>query len=255
MSGRKERERRRTERLEAEQVAGSEERRRRLLQFGSAAVFLAIVVVAVLIVRNVTQTDGGDTDLEKVAEVKAELKGIPQRDLVLGDPQAKVTLYEFGDLQCPVCKAFSEEILPDAIQNQVRAGKAKLIFRNYPIIGAQSGPAGAAAIAAGAQGKGWTFIELFYRNQGLEDSGYADGEFLTAIAKAAGVRDIAKWNRERNSSKTVGEVNRSNSEAQALGITGTPTLKINGPNVNGGSEILAAPGSPASLEELIENAG
>jgi hypothetical protein len=40
-----------------------------------------------------------------------------------------------------------------------------------------------------------------------------------------------------------------------LGITGTPTLKIKGPNVNGGSEILAAPGSPASLEELIENAG
>jgi len=78
---------------------------------------------------------------------------------------------------------------------------------------------------------------------------------LTAIAKAAGVKDITKWDRERNNAKTVGEVNRTNSEAQALGITGTPTLEIKGPNVNGGSEVLPAPASPASLEELIENAG
>ena len=255
MSGRQEREKRKAERLEAEQAAGSQERRRRLIQLGSAAVFLAIVVVAVLIVISQTQTSGGDTNLEKVSEVKAELRGIPQRDLVLGNPNAKVELIEYGDLQCPVCKAFSEEILPAAIQNQIRTGKAKLVFRNFPIIGPQSAPAGAAAIAAGAQGKGWTFIELFYRNQGVEDSGYADDEFLTAVARAAGVNDITKWNRERNSSRTVGEVNRTNAEAQALGITGTPTLKIKGPGVNGGSEVLPAPASAEALEELIENAG
>jgi protein-disulfide isomerase len=254
MSAKRERERRQAERVEAEQAAGSEERRRRLLQLGSAAVFLAIAVVAVLIVISQTQTDGGDTNIEGTAEVKAELKGIPQRELILGDPTAKVELIEYGDLQCPVCKAFSEEILPAAIRNQVRSGKAKLVFRNYPIIGSQSTPAGAAAIAAGAQGKGWAFIDLFYRNQGIEDSGYADDEFLTAIAKAAGVKDLARWNRERKSPEATAEVERTKAQAQALEIEGTPTLQIKGPGVNGGSEVLPAPGSPEALEELIENA-
>ena len=57
------------------------------------------------------------------------------------------------------------------------------------------GPAGAAALAAGEQGAGWNYLELFYRNQGEENSGYATDEFLTAVAKAAGVKNIATWKR------------------------------------------------------------
>jgi protein-disulfide isomerase len=250
MSAKQERERRQAERLEAEQAAGGKERRRRLLQLASAAVFLAIVVVAVLIVISQTQTDGGDTNIEGTAEVKAELKGIPQRELVLGDPAAKVEVIEYGDLQCPVCKAFSEEILPAVIRNQVRTGKAKLVFRNYPIIGPQSTPAGAAAIAAGAQGKGWTFIDLFYRNQGIEDSGYADDEFLTAIAKAAGVKDLSQWNRERKSPRLTQEVEQSGEEAELQGINGTPFLVIKGPKAKQG-EPVGTPTSSEGLEGLI----
>ena len=56
------------------------------------------------------------------------------------------------------------------IEAKVRSGEAKIEFRNFTIIDEQSGPAGAAAIAAGEQGRGWNFVELFYRNQGTEDS-------------------------------------------------------------------------------------
>ena len=80
---------------------------------GSAAAFLAIVAVAVLIVVSGNKTSGGDTNLEDVGLVEGQLQGIPQNGMVLGDPQAKVTLIEFGDLQCPVCKGFSEEIIPE----------------------------------------------------------------------------------------------------------------------------------------------
>lgn len=251
MSAKRERERRRTERLEAEQAADSEERRRRLIQLGSAAAFLAIVVVAVLIVISQTQTSGGDTNLEKVAEVKAELKGIPQRDLVLGDPNAKVTLYEFGDLKCPVCKAFSEEIVPAVIDSKVRSGEAKLEFKNLTIIDEESTAAGAAAIAAGVQGRGWNFIELFYRNQGLETSHYVNDEFLTELARGAGVPDIAKWNKDRK--QLVGEVKKTTAEAEKLGYHATPSFAVEGPGSEG-LELLGTPGSTASLEEAIENA-
>jgi protein-disulfide isomerase len=85
----------------------SEERRKRLLQIGSAAVFLTVAVVLVLIVISQNDSSGGDTNLEDVGLVKRELNGIPQSGLTLGEPQAKVTLVEFGDLQCPVCMGFS----------------------------------------------------------------------------------------------------------------------------------------------------
>ena len=74
--------------------------------------------------------------------------------------------------------ASPKKILPPVIENQVKNGEAKIDFRNFTIIGEQSMPAGAAALAAGEQGRGWNFVELFYRNQGAEDSGYADDEFL-----------------------------------------------------------------------------
>ncbi len=108
---------------------------------------------------------------------------------MLGDPKAPVELVEFGDLQCPVCKAASEEALPPIFDGAVAKGEAKISFRNFIIISEESEPAGAAAIAAGEQGRGWNFIELFYRNQGVERSGYVTDEFLTAIAEGAGVSE------------------------------------------------------------------
>jgi protein-disulfide isomerase len=253
MSGRSSREARREERLRAEGEGESQERRKLLLQIGSAAAFLAIVAVAVLIVVSSSDTSGGDTNLEDVGLVKGQLQGIPQSDLTLGEPQAKVTLVEFGDLQCPVCKGFSEEIVPDVIDSKVRSGKAKIEFRNYTIISQESVPAGAAAIAAGQQGRGWNFIELFYRNQGTEASGYVTDEFLAEIARGAGVPDIAKWERDRKSSATLAQVRRTTEEAERLNLTGTPSFAVEGPGTKG-LETLGTPASAGALEEAIEGA-
>ena len=129
--------------------------------------------------------------------------------MTLGEPARRSTLVEFGDLKCPVCKAFSEEVIPQVIESKVRGGSARIEFRNYTIIDAESTPAGAAAIAAGEQGRGWDFVELFYRNQGNEPIHYVTDEFLTAIATKAGVPDIARWNRERKSKRILAEVART----------------------------------------------
>jgi len=253
MSGKSSREARREERIQAEGAAQREERRRRLLQIGSAAVFLAIVAVAVLIVITQSETSGGDTNLEDVALVAGQLKGIPQNGLVLGEPSAEVTLYEFGDLKCPVCKGFSEEIVPDVIDSRVRSGEAKIAFKNFTIIDEESIPAGAAAIAAGKQGRGWSFVELFYRNQGLETASYVTDEFLTEIARGAGVPDIARWNKDRGSPTTVAEVESTTQEAEGLGFTGTPSFAVEGPGSTG-LEKLGTPGSAGALEEAVEAA-
>jgi protein-disulfide isomerase len=254
VSGRSDREARREERLCEEEQAGAAERRQMLIKVGSATAFLALAAVAVLIVISQSQTSGGDSNnIQRASEVNRELAGIPQNGMVLGKPSAKTIVLEFADLQCPVCKGYSEEVLPQVIENQVRSGEARIEFRNYTIIGPESKPAGAAAIAAGEQGRGWNFVETFYRNQGSEDSGYVTEQFLTAIAKAAGVPDIAKWNRERKSEHVLAEVEGSTSQAESLGFTGTPSFAVEGPGTSG-LETLGTPGSASALESAISSA-
>jgi protein-disulfide isomerase len=253
MSNKKEREKRRDERLAEEAKAGSGDRRTRLLQIGAGAIFLAIIaVVVVIVVAGSSSDSGGDAEnLQEISQVDSLVKGIPQTKLVLGDPKAPVELIEYGDLQCPVCKQYSEEFLPAIVEKQVKEGKAKIIFRNFLIIGEQSLPAGAAAIAAGTQGQGWTFLELFYRNQGKENSGYVTDEFIEAVAKGAGVKDMAKFNKERKSKALEEEAERTTEQATTLGFEGTPSFAIKGPNSNG-LELLGTPGSSQAIEEEIE---
>ncbi len=254
MSAKKDREKRREERLHEEGEIQAQERRKRLTQLVSATVFLAIVAVAVVIVVSGSETSGGDAKLEGVGPVNEELSGIPQSGTAIGDSKAKVALLEFGDLQCPVCKEYSEKIITQLISGPVKGGQATIEFRNFTIIGPQSTPAGAAAIAAGEQGRGWNFIELFYRNQGTEGSGYATDSFLEAIAKGAGVKDLARWNAARKSKRVLGQVSSATAEAENLGFSGTPSFAVEGPGTQG-LETLGTPGSAGALEEAIENAG
>jgi protein-disulfide isomerase len=248
-----ERERRREERLQADAEAEGRERRRKLLQLGSAAAFLAVVVILVAIVVAANDSSGGDAgNVQHAEEVEGLLAGIPQKGLLLGEPGAKVTLVEFGDLKCPFCKAFSEQVVPKVIESKVRGGEAKIEFRNYTIIDEQSKPAGAAAIAAGEQGRGWQFIELFYRNQGDETKPYVTDEFLTAIAKKAGVEDLGRWNRERRSKRVLDEVSQTTKEAEELGFEGTPSFAVEGPGSSGLETV--EPDETQELEEAIENA-
>jgi protein-disulfide isomerase len=254
MSNKREREKRREQRLQEETKVDSGERRTRLLQIGAGAVFLAIVAVVVLIVASSGGGSGGDAqNLQEVSEVDSLVSGAPQNGMVLGKPEAKVELIEFGDLQCPVCKAYSEDILPQVIENKVDNGEAKVTFKNFTIIGEQSLPAGAAALAAGNQGRGWNYLELFYRNQGEENAGYADDEFLTAVAKASGVKDIAQWDKDRKSAKTTGEVDKTTELAKTYGFSGTPSFAIKGPGTNG-VELLGNLSTPEAFEAAIDEA-
>lgn len=230
------------------------DRRERLIKLASAAVFLTIVAVAVLIVVSQSGSSGGDSEnIVSAAEVERELQGIPQVGMVLGQPNAKVKLLEFADLQCPYCKRYAEEVLPQVIENQVRTGKARLDYRTFTIIDPNSIPAAEAAIAAGKQGRGWNYVEIFYRNQGEEGTDYASDEFLTAIAKTARVPDIARWNRDRKSAAVQAEVEEATAEAEGLDFEGTPSFAVQGPGTQG-LEALGRLDSTEAIEEAISAA-
>ncbi len=233
---REQKDRLRAERQQAEAAQAAGERRRRMVQFGTGAVLLAACVVAILIVVSQSGSDsgGGDSALEGVSQVESQLKGIPQKGTVLGDPSAQTTVVEFGDLQCPVCQQFSEKVSGDLISGPVTDGDAAYQFRQWPIIGDQSVTAAKAALAAGEQNRYWNFVQLFYMNQGTENTGYVTDGFLESIAKGAGVPDIGKWNDDRDDPKWDRVLNTNDSAASDHGFTGTPSVIVQGP---GGDQV------------------
>ena len=94
-------------------------------------------MIVALIVISQSGGDGGIVEARPrtspgVAQVDAELKGIPQSGQVLGDSAAPVTVIEYGDPQCSSCKFFSESVAPDLISSEVRPGNVKYEFRPVP---------------------------------------------------------------------------------------------------------------------------
>jgi protein-disulfide isomerase len=153
MEGRhEERERLRSEREAAESGDAAALARKRRVQYLTLAAFAAVAVIVALIV--ISQSGGDDKDggggtpesVAGAARVDAELQGIPQDGQTLGDPGAPVTVTEFGDPQCPVCAAFSQQIAPQLIATEVKSGAAKYVYQPYLIIGPDSKPAMRAAL-------------------------------------------------------------------------------------------------------------
>jgi protein-disulfide isomerase len=237
MEGRQdERERLRAERQAAEsQDAAAQLARKRRVQYMSLAAFAAAAAIVALIIV-ISQSGGGDnggggnpSNVTGVAQVDSQLGGISQSGQTLGDPGAPVTITEFGDPQCPVCRAFSEQVAPQLISSEVKPGDAKYVYEPYLIIGPDSKPAMKATLAAGAQGRFWNYLQLFYANQGEENSGYVTDAFLTSIAKAAGVDDLDKWNQSRNSTTWDATIQQGSSQAESFGFNGTPSIAVSGP--------------------------
>ncbi len=214
----------REERLAAEDEAAQQERRQKLIKLTGAAVLAAVLILVIAIVAS--QSGSDDDSSSDTAAPHGLFDGIPQSGTVLGDPSATVTITEYGDLQCPICKEYASTVVPDVIKGPVRAGDAKYEFKNWVIIGPQSVTAAKASLAAAKQGRYFQFIESFYANQGTENSGYVTEQFLTKIAQDAGVPDIAQWQKDRAAVPTS-ELKAIDAEASnTLGFTGTPSFAV-----------------------------
>ena len=186
---------------------------------GAAAAAVALVVVALLL-RN----DGDAPPPSPTPGV--ELAGIPQDDRVLGNPAAKVTLIEYADPQCPACRVYTEDLFPAVVDEYVRPGKVKNEFRGFPFIGPDSVKALRFIYAAGLQDKLWQFQEALYRNQGGENDGWVTDDLLREVASEIPGLDVDKLFADAGSTEIAAEVNAAPGEAQAAGISGTPSFFV-----------------------------
>ena len=167
------------------------------------------------------------------AEVASLLAGIPQRGSTLGDPAAPVTLEYFGDLECPICRAFTLQALPSLIHRYVRNGKLKIEYRSMRT--ATPDPETfevqqVAALAAGKQDRMWNFIELFYHEQGREDSGYVTEGYLQDLARQVPGLNLIAWVAARNDAELANTVTADAQAANGSHLTRTPSFLIANPH-------------------------
>jgi predicted DsbA family dithiol-disulfide isomerase len=143
---------------------------------------------------------------------------------VRGDERAPITICEFADFQCTHCKA-TEPILKKLLEEY--KGRVKVWFKNYPLmsIHPDARPAAATAIAAGWQNKFWPMHDLLFEHQ--ENLGPAE---LEKLAKELQL-DLNKLNTDLPAA--AAKVDADHAEGQALGVSKTPTLFIDGREYRG----------------------
>lgn len=194
---------------------------------------VGVVVAAAVVVGALALASGGDdgpqglgdgSSLQGQAEVNRLFAGIPQQGIALGDPDAPVTLVEFVDLQCPFCAQFARNELPELVRRYVRTGKVRIELRVLTFLGEDSLRAGQVAAAAAEQDKGWQFADLFFANQGPENSGYATDEFLREVASGVDGLDADKALADAKGPVAAAELRRAEAAAKTLGVNSTPTF-------------------------------
>jgi protein-disulfide isomerase len=214
------------EKREAAERAKAKRKRNLLLLGGAVAAAAVIVIVAVLVSSGGSSKKGSaEGSAIGAKQAKQLLDGIPQKGSTLGNPKAKVTLTEFADLQCPFCRDYTLKQFPSLVAKYVRTGKVKMVFQNYAFIGPDSLTAALAAEAAAKQNKLWHFVDVFYNNQGPENTDYVTDKFLTKIADGAGV-DSKKMLVDRNDPSARQAVAAAQQAAASAGVNSTPTFVL-----------------------------
>lgn len=162
----------------------------------------------------------------------AEIQNVPpvsKTDFIRGNPNAKITLIEYADFQCPACAAMHSTIkqLEGDFKDNLR-----LIYRFFPLTDAHQNAmiSAQAAYAASLQGKFWEMHDIIYENQdGWSDSTQPKTIF-TDYAKKIGL-NLNKFNSDIDSDSTKKFVTDEQNKGLDLGINGTPTLFLNGKEI------------------------
>ncbi|MEW6421899.1 MAG: thioredoxin domain-containing protein [Deinococcota bacterium] len=157
---------------------------------------------------------------------------------VLGQQTAPVTLVVFEDFKCPNCKRFEEEFLPELRSKYIDTGKAKLVSMNFPFIAAMnnlpvddSKLAAQAAECAYLQGGSEAYErmkQILFRAQGPESVVWASKTRLKDLAGSVEGIDQAKFNTCLDSDATAAAVEADKQQAEKAGVSGTPSVFVNG---------------------------
>ncbi len=233
--------------------AAEREQARRRERLRRAGLLVAVVAVAFGIVTLAVALGGASTAPKAPAPAVDRYAGIPQDGISLGRPDAPVVLEEFADIQCPFCRDYATRVLPAIVDEYVRPGRVRLVYRDLAFLGEDSTDGAAFAAAAAAQDRLWDVIARLFEVQGPEHSGWVTDAVLRDAG--AGVRglDVRRAMGGRDSRAVPAQLARARARARRFGIAATPSFVLRGRD---GREtpVRVASLEPAAFREILDRA-
>lgn len=175
---------------------------------------------------------------------------------MMGDPNAPVIIEVFEDFQCPACKTFSEQIEPQIVDTYVATGDVSYIFRQYPFLDDraprnESDQAANASMCAGDENRFWDYHDMLFANWNGENQGAFNDKRLVAFAEALGL-DMPSFNECFIANGHKDEIDSDLALGTTFGVTGTPSVLVNGTMLTPGFVPSFAEISDAVEAELVK---
>jgi protein-disulfide isomerase len=214
-------------------------------------IFAAVCIVVLgglVVLSKKGQADVGSIDQNKIVAASAANGNIG--DHVFGNTSGKTTMIEYGDFECPACKAAYPNVktVTDQFKDQLT-----FVFRNNPLttIHPNARAGAAAAEAAGLQGKYWEMHDALYENQDDWGNSSADQRttYFVGYARQVGVKDIDKFKTDMSSNQVDTKINFDLALGKKVPVTGTPTILINGKAIDS-----ATWNDPGKLKQAVQDA-
>lgn len=157
---------------------------------------------------------------------------IPDGTPMLGSADAKVTIVEFADYQCPFCKRLFDDTLPKIKSKYIDSGQVKFYYLDFAFLGQESVDAAMATYCAQDQGKYWEYHDYLYENQRGENIGVFSRKNLVSFARALKL-DSAQFSSCLESEIYAGKVDEQTRSGRQYGVRGTPGTFVNGKFISG----------------------
>jgi protein-disulfide isomerase len=175
----------------------------------------------------------------------------------MGNPDAPVTIDVYADFQCPACKTFTEDVEPQIVATYVTPGDVYYVFRHFPFIDdraprKESDQAANASMCAGDENRFWDYHDMLFANWNGENQGAFNDKRLVAFAEALGL-DMEAFNKCFDAKQHQDEIQAEQLAGKDLGITGTPTILVNGRIISPGFVPSFADISEAVNAELAQS--
>ena len=184
--------------------------------------FLVIpIIIGIIIGLGLT------TNLEKASDDSSILnkENLIQGSTMLGNPNAKITIVEFGDYQCTFCYKFHDETMKKINQEYIKTANVNFIYKDFPLNGEQSILASEASYCAQKQNKFWEYHDTLYNNWGGENTGWITENVLQGFARDVGL-NLDEFSQCLENSEYRQKVLDNEQFAREIGINATPSFLI-----------------------------
>jgi protein-disulfide isomerase len=216
------------------------ERQQRLVLIGVIAA-VALAIVAFVVIPSILSANAPVGEFVKITPgTYTAAEGT-----AMGDPNAKAKIEIFEDYTCSACKVYSDSVEPQVIQDLVDTGQAYYVFYQFPFLddknaSKDSDRSANAALCAAEQGRFWDYKKLLFANQTHTVDQFSDKR-LVAFAESLGL-DMDQFKACYDDSRFQSQINEEMALGRDKGITGTPTVFINGVDI--------APGRVPTFEQI-----